>query len=370
MGHSVAVLEKKEAPGEHVCCTGIISRECVSGFAVDKEIIIRWFRSVSFFSPSGQKLRLERPEDQACAIDRAAFDAMMTDRATAAGADVRFGRQVSSIVPGKSGVTVRASIAGGETELKARLAVVAAGYNPPLLKQLGLSHSRKYAAGAQTEVEAGGLTEVEVYSGSDVAPGFFAWLVPLNGDRARVGLLAKKQPQSYLRRFLERLAADGRIKEGDYHIESRLLPLNTVSRSYGNRFILLGDSAGQTKPTTGGGIYFGLRCAAIAADVLHRALENDELNAPSLAEYEKQWKGLLEPDTRLGRVARLFYERLSDSQLDTAFSVLKQSGLIEDMLKEKELTFDWHGRVLLSLARSKLLDKISKVLQTPISIKW
>ncbi len=368
LGHDVAVLEKKEAPGGPVCCTGIISRECVSGFAVDEQAIIRWFKGGSLCSPSGQKISLKRSENQACAIDRGAFDAMMIGRAVSAGADVRFGHQVSHIVPDEAGVTVKASSAGEKLELKARLAVVAAGFNPPLLRQLSLIQTEHYAVGAQAEVEALDLAEVEVYAGR-IAPGFFAWLVPLDGGRARVGLLAKRQPHAYLKRFLEKLAAAGRIKQGDYPIESRPLPLGMVPRSYGNRFILLGDTAGQIKPTTGGGIYFGLRCAAIAVGVLHGALRNDRLNAQPLAEYERQWKGLLEPETRLGRLARLFYARLSDNQLDTAFSVLTQSGLIEDMLKEEELTFDWHGRVILSLARRRVLERVGRLLGMPINIK-
>ncbi|GAI10492.1 unnamed protein product, partial [marine sediment metagenome] len=42
---------------------------------------------------------------------------------------------------------------------------------------------------------------------------------------------------------------------------------------------MVGDAAGQVKPTTGGGIYYGLLCADIAANNLHRALENDDLSA-------------------------------------------------------------------------------------------
>ena len=41
MGHQVVVLEKKLGLGGHVCCTGIISRECVSSFAIDNNVILR-----------------------------------------------------------------------------------------------------------------------------------------------------------------------------------------------------------------------------------------------------------------------------------------------------------------------------------------
>ena len=367
-GHSVAVLEKKEKTGERVCCTGIVSHQCVSEFCVDDGVIIRWFNSASLFSPSGQRIRLQRQERQACVVDRAAFDEIMARRAIAAGADFKLGHSVEGILPDENSVVVSATHNGEKVSLRARVAVVAAGFNPFLIKSLGLGQMRHFAIGAQAEVEAGGLQEVEIRTGRDIAPGSFAWLVPLAGGRARAGLLAKRQPQLYLRKFIDRLVAEARVEERDYRIESRPVPLKPVPRSYGQRLILLGDSAGQVKPTTGGGIYYGLLCARIAADTLHQALEVDELSASDLAVYEKRWKELLGEELSVGRLARLFYERLSDRQIETAFGILSQGGLIEDMLDEEELTFDWHGRVILSLARRRVLARVSEVLQMPIRI--
>ena len=40
MGYGVVVVEQKERLGERVCCTGIISQECVSSFAIDDNVIL------------------------------------------------------------------------------------------------------------------------------------------------------------------------------------------------------------------------------------------------------------------------------------------------------------------------------------------
>jgi len=53
MGYGVVVLERKERPGEQVCCTGIISQECVSSFEVDDEVILRQVNSPSWFRLQG-----------------------------------------------------------------------------------------------------------------------------------------------------------------------------------------------------------------------------------------------------------------------------------------------------------------------------
>ncbi|MEE9173415.1 MAG: NAD(P)/FAD-dependent oxidoreductase, partial [Thermoplasmata archaeon] len=79
---------------------------------------------------------------------------------------------------------------------------------------------------------------------------------------------------------------------------------------------MVGDAAGQVKPTTGGGIYYGLLCAEIAADTLNGALAGNDLSAENLAEYERRWKKKLGRELRVGYWARKLYERLSDGQID------------------------------------------------------
>ena len=45
---------------------------------------------------------------------------------------------------------------------------------------------------------------------------------------------------------------------------------------------MVGDAAGQVKPTTGGGIYYALRASEIAAETLHQALGHMDLSASRL----------------------------------------------------------------------------------------
>ncbi|MEE8204489.1 MAG: NAD(P)/FAD-dependent oxidoreductase, partial [Dehalococcoidales bacterium] len=202
----------------------------------------------------------------------------------------------------------------------------------------------------------------------EITPGFFAWLVPLSVTRAHVGLLSRRQPKLYLKRLISSLMQQGKIVQAGGEIKCRRIPLRSLPKTHSNRLLVLGDAAGQVKPTTGGGIYFGLLCAEMAAKNLHQALKNGDLGAESLAGYEREWRAMLGQDIRLGSLARKFYERLSDRQIDGIFNITKKSGIVEDLLKEENLTFDWHGRVVLSLARKKLLSKIGSVLKTPFRI--
>ena len=92
MGYQVVVLERKERLGGPVCCTGIISQECVSTFAVDRSVILRQLNSIRLYSPSGSLLRLCWEEPQACIVDRVAFDMALASRARSVGAEYIFNR--------------------------------------------------------------------------------------------------------------------------------------------------------------------------------------------------------------------------------------------------------------------------------------
>ena len=59
----------------------------------------------------------------------------------------------------------------------------------------------------------------------------------------------------------------------------KILPLGPVTRTYADRVVAVGDAAGLVKPTTGGGIYYGLLSGSIAAEVLGDALQGESPRA-------------------------------------------------------------------------------------------
>jgi len=113
--------------------------------------------------------------------------------------------------------------------------------------------------------------------------------------------------------------------------------------------MVVGDAAGQAKPTTGGGVYYGLLCADIAANTLKMALKADDLSAKSLSRYERGWKKKIGRELRVGYWSRKLYERLTDRQVDRIFDIMKSSGIDRALLEAKELSFDWHSDILLRL---------------------
>jgi digeranylgeranylglycerophospholipid reductase len=222
-----------------------------------------------------------------------------------------------------------------------------------------------FAIGAQAEVETNGVGEVEVYLSREIAPAFFAWLVPTSLKRALVGLLSYRRPGFYLQRLIESLAKQGKIALAEAELRYGGVALKPLAKTYRERVIVVGGAAGQVKPITGGGIYYGLLCADIAADSLHQALENDNLSAKSLANYEKSWKRELGRELKLGYWGRKFYELLSDRQIDGIFDIIKANGIDKTFIEEDDLTFDWHSKVAIKLVRHRALSPIVKMVKLP-----
>jgi digeranylgeranylglycerophospholipid reductase len=363
-GHRVLVLERRARPGGRSACTGIVGRECVETFDIDDGVILHQVKSASLFAPSGKCLHLERQETQACILDRAAFDVAMVGRAIEAGVEYRFGHRATDIRTGPDSAVVTAASPGGECTIAARAAVIAAGFSPGLIARLGLGAYRDFTIGVQAEVPAPHVKEVEVYFG-DVAPGFFAWLVPAAPGLVRAGLMCRERPGFYLKRWLNELAASGKIASAEAKASYGGIPLRPLARTYGERLLVVGDAAGQVKPTSGGGIYYGLIGAEAAAATLGRALEDGDLSARRLAGYERKWRRRLGGELRTGYWARRLFERLSTRQIDRLFDVIKAGGIDEALLKAPDLAFDWHGRAIVSLLKYRVIAGVLNIIRPP-----
>jgi geranylgeranyl reductase family protein len=368
MGYSVLVLEQKEHLGEPVCCTGIVSRQCVEDFAIDEAVILRRVNGAEVFSPSGRLLSLWRAETQACILDRPALNVALAKRAQTRGAWYLLDSRVSTIEVGIDGVTVDVDGYEGVNRFESRVAVIATGFSSRLSEELGLGRVGDFVLGVQATVPTAQVSEVEVYFGREIAPAFFAWLVPVSSGVALAGLLSRRNPGLYLRRFLDFLAANGKVTSADVELRYGGIRLRPLAKTYGDRVVVVGTAAGQVKPTTGGGVYYGLLCADIAADNLHTALRSGDLSARSLASYERSWKRTLGRELRVGYWARKLFEHLQDSQVDQLFDIIRSNGIMETLLKADDLTFDSHGLAVLRMVGHTALSGAIKTMKIPASL--
>ncbi len=363
--HHVVVLERNRSLTAPVVCTGIVGRECLAAYSFDEHLVSRWAYGARLFSPSGRELRFKRRSPQAAIIDRPGLNVSLAARAQGRGATFLLGTRVEGVTVEGDAVTVVAVRDGEDVSLRSRAVVLASGLNPGLTQGLGLGRITDVATGAQVEVPAPGLEEVEVYTGQQVAPGFFGWLVPTTPGLALAGLITRRDAAAALQRLLQSLQAAGRIGRPESEPQLRPMPFRPLARTFASRVLVVGAAAGQVKPTSGGGIYYGLLCADIAAEHLSQALAEDDLSARRLAAYQQRWRQKVGREIVLGHLARRIYQRLTDEQLEQLFDIAASEGLLDALAEAEDLSFDWHGAVIRRLLSHRAVLRALAVVGLP-----
>ena len=343
LGYKVVIFEEHERIGKPVQCTGIVGAECLDRFPLFEGAVLGEVSSAKLFRPSGKELRVSRDSVQGYIVDRAAFDRGLAEKAQRQGAQYLLGSRVEDMAVLDN--RVRIETAGAET-FEAKTAVIACGFGSKLPQRLGLGEVGDLIMGAQAEVSVDDIEEIEVYFNQGVAPGFFAWFVPTTEGRALVGLFSRRNPGTNLRDLLESFFRQGKIATPEVKISYGGIPLRPLPKTYLRRVLVVGDAAGQVKPTTGGGIYYGLLCAEVAIDTLHRALSADRFSERLFSRYQKEWKQRIGRELRTGYFARRLYERLTNHQIDKIFDIIESRGIHRSLLQSPDLSFDWHGDII------------------------
>lgn len=347
-GYRVELIEEHREIGAPVHCTGVLAREAFDRFDLAAGSLLNELQTVRFMSPSGTHFEYTTPTIEAVVIDRKKFDRQLADEAIAAGVELQQAR-VTAVQPYEHGMRVVA----GDRVRSARSVLLACGASYGLQRQLGLGMPRLLMKSAQAELPADRPGDVEVHFGSAAAPRGFAWAVPVHrSDRAyvRVGVMCDGDAGAHFRAMVANLRPRWGI-ESAKGCAPRLkaLPLAPIDRTYADRVLVLGDAAGLVKPTTGGGIYYSLLSAQLAAETLAPALATDDLSRSRLAAYQTAWRRQLGSELRWQIILRRVAQRLSDRDIDRLFDLARTDGLMP--LVRQTARFNQHREFIVALLK-------------------
>jgi len=340
-GYGVTVIDSRENIGDKLC-TGLVGEECFRRYPIDPAHVYGEISAAKVFAPSSDVVRFETPHPVARVVNRVAYVSSFADRARDAGAEYTLGRRVARVEQRKD----RVSVVTDDGVSEARALVLAAGFGSQLNRQLGLGEASDYVVGVQALVETDGVDEVEVYLGRHVAPGFFAWLVPTKPGFALAGLLVRKNAPERFAEFVAARRLDGKIVGTVSKPVCWGIPLRPLRKTYAERVMVVGDAAGQVKPTTGGGIFYSLMASEIASGALDQALRDDDLTANRLRSYQKDWKDLLSNELEVGYSARRAFEFLGDSHISSLVSQAGKNGFPAELANSPDVSFDWHSSMI------------------------
>ncbi len=358
LGAEVLVCEEHETIGAPKHCAGHLNISSLRrlGLRVPQSAIENEIRGAVFVSPSGKQFVLRCRAPVTYVVNRELFDKHLAELAIKAGVQYRFKSRVKSLIL-DSGV-VKGVALRGEERVKANIVIDAEGCSSKLLKKTGLDglEGSMMVKGAQAEVDCVEGTDedmVEVYFGGNVAPGFFAWIIPRKDGTAKVGLATESgDPKKYLQRFMEKhpVASKKLKKSRTTYSSFHPIPLAApIPKTYSDGFLAVGDAASQVKPTTGGGVIFGLTCARIAGEVAYEAVKMQDFSEAFLSRYPSRWKQLIGFELAAMLQMRRMLNSLPDSRIDGLFGLCSRLGV--DGVLEKVGDLDFQGRTLVSMVK-------------------
>jgi geranylgeranyl reductase family protein len=357
-GHDVMVLEEHASIGVPAHCTGLLGMDAFAELDIPRHTILSTARAAKFVAPDGSSVLVDTDRVNAAIVDRARFDQALGDSSRAAGVDLRSNARARTIAIDEHAVTITADNAA--QPITARACVIACGANYRFNRELRLGVPRTFVQSAQLELPFAGPQEVEVHLGRARAPRGFAWVVPFERDGQpcqRLGLMADARAGALFRNF----AADVRSRfapgaEPWPEPRLKMLPLGPVAKTFGTRVLAVGDAAGLVKPTTGGGIYYGLLSGAFAAETLDDALKAGDLRETRLRAYETRWRDRLGAEIRIGLAFRMLASRLNDRAIDSLIELARIDGIVP-MLRQTA-DFNWHRQSALALLRHAQFRRI------------
>jgi len=320
-GFSVQVFEEHSVVGEPSHCAGLISVEGLRRLGVEPRdsFIQGTVYGGRVYAPSGESLELRDRKSRAYVVDRRALDMHLAERAADAGAGLALSERVEALE--FKGVRATLRLRGGSVE--PTVVIDAEGPGARLLSQAGHDTGQRGLLNgfnvelAGVEVDQG---MVELWFGNSLADGFFAWVIPTGDDSARCGLASRGDGLAGLKGFVRKrfgVEAPSEVRAG------RVCTGGPVRRTVYGNVLLVGDAAGQVKPTTGGGVVLGGLCACVAGDVASEHLARGE----DLSRYERLWRREYGHEFRLMLALRGLMNGLGDERLSRALQAFSEEGL-------------------------------------------
>ena len=333
LGLRTVLLEEHPDVGCPTHCTGKLSVHAFGRFGLPASVIQSELRAATLYAPDGSVARVRKPAADSYVVDRDPFDRFLADHAAAAGAQIITGARARAVAREGGALRVEIERKGGRAVIAAPLVIDAEGANPVLPPQLGIAPKRAMVHGLQYEVEGAVIEHADapdLYFGWDIAPGFFAWLMPIGGARGRLGVaidprLTDRPPVFFLEKLMSahpavapRMARAKIVRK----LAGRIPILGPRRPTWAEGMLVVGDAAGQVKATSGGGIYFSMLAGEIAGRAAARYLSGGPAAREALAGYERDWMAAFGQEVRFTTIVRQTLNRLSDRHVSAVIRAL------------------------------------------------
>ena len=313
---AVEVYDQKANPGSQIRASGILSLSGLKTLGFDYSKALTNLLYGANLHSDNVKMEIRSKEPKACVLDREKLNEICIDNAVGEGARMNFGRRITG--------------AKLDEVHNSRIIIGADGAFSSVASHFRMGSIKKYILTYKAEFDVGGREGVvDLFFDRTISPGLFGWLCPNSKDILEVGIgidSGKGNAKKAFERFIssegvaEVLGGAKRISGG-----ASLIPIARRERIVDNdaEVVLVGDSAGQVKASTGGGIIFGSGAAMIASEEIKRHIEE----GADLEMYEKRFMKEYGLDLALHYAINKIYSQIGSRSMGVALKCMKAFGM-------------------------------------------
>lgn len=353
---SVAVLEEDSEIGTPEHCGGVVSTSGIHNLGIVPDIKTIENSSIThakIFSHSSC-FEISAAKQKVIVLDRRAFDKQIAYQAQNKGAEIRVKCSMRSFGKQDDEYLVKTS----EGDLSCEYFVDARGVGSLISRNReGVLQSAQY------EIYASWIEPdtIEVAFDSQLYPGFFAWIIPTGRARGKVGVAGRGiNAASALQYYLD--------SKGKHSVMRKIYApiwINGPLKSFvTDRTIIVGDAAGQSKPTTAGGIYSCGMAGVLAGRALVNSAEQSNSDQKEkqlllLKYYESKWLSMFKAEFDKMLLVRRLFERMDNRAIDDLINAIPPE-VIQEASSDGD--FDFHSSAVARILGAKGAARMAKAL--------
>ncbi|HDN17437.1 MAG TPA: NAD(P)/FAD-dependent oxidoreductase [Candidatus Bathyarchaeota archaeon] len=319
------IIERKKRIGEPNHCGGVVSvdyeRKLELGYVNTRKQNIYGF---AIHTINGKKIEIETPKPCCIVIDRPSLDREIFRRISKDSEKTLEHGYVKEVVQDRGEVKI--VLRDGET-LRCERAIVGEGAQQVIRRKMGKGRLSA-VPGVHMIVETKELDEHFNYLFLDerLSAHRLSYIISMGEDLYKIGVVDKGNIRKVVEKIAERYVRNYRL----VGFEGGLVWLHGPLRMNFGRVYFVGDAAGHTKPTTGGGIVIGgIMSTQLAKNLNGEAVDKNEIRK-------------IHNEILIMKFIRRILNKIDDYTLEKI--VLNNKEELKKLLMEE---YDWHGTALL-----------------------
>ena len=331
-GFSVLVIEEDYEIGTPEHCGGLVSIAGLEELGVIpfRKTFDHMMESAEIKSPDGKSFTINSKKQKVVEISRRELDKQIAFQAQKNGTEIKVRTSFQEVT--------NTGIRTNEENIDCKIFVDARGVSSLIHKdRTGILSSAQYDIYANW-IKKG---KVEVIFDQEKYPGFFAWVIPSNEGKGKVGVAGKGiNVSDTLNEILKEKGKYSTIRK----IFAPIWIKGPIEKFVDGKTVIVGDAAGQAKPTTAGGIFTSGMGGVFAGQAISKFLKTNEIS--HLQEYQKRWTERFGKEFDKQLLARKILERLDNQTINKLFESITPE--ITNEISEKD-DFDFHTSSIIKL---------------------